>query len=111
MSERAELIERAVKDEFGEGYDYSWDELPGTGSSFTLNVDGRPIEVKIVEQESGFDNTDMDATYPATQTRIVLLVEGVYYLKEGKYESFVGSDWSRPLREVVPTTKTITVFE
>jgi hypothetical protein len=109
---RAEAIEKAIQDEFGDGYAYGWVETPETGK-FTVTPKGSfEIELEVIEHVTEYEFSDSYSEYPAKDTRIVLKDElGSYFLKTGRYESFIGSDWSIPLREVTPTTKTIIVYE
>jgi hypothetical protein len=108
MSDRAADIEKAIVGEFDGWYDFP--ESPGT--KFTVTPEGsHEIELEVIEYTTAYDSTD-SYDYPAIDKRIVLKDEfGSYFLKTGSYESFVGSDWSIPLREVTPTTKTTIVYE
>lgn len=85
--------------EAGNGWD-GWDELTW-GEQF-VSIDGveHPLEVVSTHGEGSYNY----------ETWIVFSLEGRYFRVDGRYESYVGSEWGS-LREVTKGTKTVEVYE
>lgn len=95
----------------GEGIqDIYWDELgwslkenPARNGGIILR--GEPVEVTVVDDCSGSEGDYNIGTY------VVIQVGTQYFRKTGHYMSHYGDDWDGPFLEVIPTEKTVTVFE
>lgn len=74
----------------------------------TLHLRDKEIKVKVLDK----DTAGYEEEGPTWRTFEVEGPDGLqFYKKTGHYASYDGYTWDGPLKEVMPTTKTVIVYE
>jgi hypothetical protein len=98
-----EALGDGVQDFYWEELGFSLRENPARDGGVILR--GEHVPVVIVDSLGG-----TEGAYDI-ETHVLIRVGTQYFRKTGHYYSHYGDDWDGPFTEVVPTEKTITVYE
>lgn len=85
--------------------------VTATRDALTTLFENRPTEVAVEMVSARPVDSSRLSDAAGSSIWVVFEVDGKHYKATGYYSSYDGYEWDGRVREVTPTTKTITVWE